>query len=323
MVLLLQPGQTATVRGLVESVRERSTSRRNLRIVTAQIVDDTRRADGGLVQPAPSRTRARARLARAGAWRGPGGEGGSLEMAVKEYELVLPSADDEGAPHRRHRARSTTPRARFPSRLLHGIVAENLHRLDAEPDPLPPTLRVRAGCRCAATPSAAARAPLGRTSRAARAAGSPTRSCCCCSWRCCGTAPPSLPPAAPRRCRRRASSSPLLARPAVRAHRRAAAGDRRDRAPTSARTAPMQRLLQGDVGSGKTAVALPALLRAVEAGGQAALMAPTEVLAAQHLAHAPSGCSSGLGVEVALLTGDVPTKERDARRQRHRRRASR
>ena len=49
-----------------------------------------------------------------------------------------------------------------------------------------------------------------------------------------------------------------------------------------ARSTPMQRLLQGDVGSGKTVVALYALLRAVEAGRQGALMAPTETLAEQH-----------------------------------------
>ena len=45
---------------------------------------------------------------------------------------------------------------------------------------------------------------------------------------------------------------------------------------------PMQRLLQGEVGSGKTIVALRAMLAVVDAGGQAALLAPTEVLAAQH-----------------------------------------
>jgi ATP-dependent DNA helicase RecG len=49
------------------------------------------------------------------------------------------------------------------------------------------------------------------------------------------------------------------------------------------RDVPMQRLLQGDVGSGKTVVALRAMLRVVDSGGQAALLAPTEVLAAQHL----------------------------------------
>ena len=48
------------------------------------------------------------------------------------------------------------------------------------------------------------------------------------------------------------------------------------------RTRPMQRLLQGEVGSGKTLVALRAMLAVVDAGGQAALLAPTEVLAAQH-----------------------------------------
>ena len=45
---------------------------------------------------------------------------------------------------------------------------------------------------------------------------------------------------------------------------------------------PMQRLLQGEVGSGKTVVALRAMLAVVDAGGQAALLAPTEVLAGQH-----------------------------------------
>ena len=48
----------------------------------------------------------------------------------------------------------------------------------------------------------------------------------------------------------------------------------------------MQRLLMGEVGTGKTVVALQAMLRAVENGAQAALMAPTETLAEQHLAHA-------------------------------------
>src|SRR5207244_2989373 len=49
------------------------------------------------------------------------------------------------------------------------------------------------------------------------------------------------------------------------------------------RSVPMQRLLQGDVGSGKTLVAVHALLRAVERDGQGAMMAPTETLATQHL----------------------------------------
>jgi ATP-dependent DNA helicase RecG len=70
------------------------------------------------------------------------------------------------------------------------------------------------------------------------------------------------------------------------------------------RTVPMQRLLQGDVGSGKTVVALYALLRAVEAGRQGALMAPTETLAEQHFLTLDEPCRE-LGVSCSLLTGSV------------------
>ena len=73
---------------------------------------------------------------------------------------------------------------------------------------------------------------------------------------------------------------------------------------------PMTRLLQGDVGSGKTVVALSALLLAVENGGQGALMAPTEILAEQHRATL-EGFLRGLPVRVVLLTSRVPRKERE------------
>ena len=73
----------------------------------------------------------------------------------------------------------------------------------------------------------------------------------------------------------------------------------------------MMRLLQGDVGSGKTVVALLAMLIAVESGAQAALMAPTEVLARQH--HATlQRLAMPAGVEVALLTGREKGRGRDA-----------
>jgi len=75
------------------------------------------------------------------------------------------------------------------------------------------------------------------------------------------------------------------------------------------RTTPMQRLLQGDVGSGKTAVALYTLLRAVEAGRQGALMAPTETLAEQHFLTIEGLCAE-LGVRVALLTSSLRARER-------------
>lgn len=66
---------------------------------------------------------------------------------------------------------------------------------------------------------------------------------------------------------------------------------------------PMNRLLHGDVGSGKTVVALAAMLQAVESGHQAALMAPTQILAEQHFANARRWLEP-LGVRLALNTGE-------------------
>ncbi|HEY6068523.1 MAG TPA: ATP-dependent DNA helicase RecG [Gaiellaceae bacterium] len=76
------------------------------------------------------------------------------------------------------------------------------------------------------------------------------------------------------------------------------------------RAVPMQRLLQGDVGSGKTVVALYALLRAVEAKRQGALMAPTETLAEQHFLTLDGLCRD-LGVSCALLTSSSAKRERE------------
>ena len=73
-------------------------------------------------------------------------------------------------------------------------------------------------------------------------------------------------------------------------------------------TTPMQRLLMGEVGSGKTVVSLYAMLRAVESGRQALLMAPTETLAEQHLATLDR-LLGGL-VPIALLTGSTPAARR-------------
>jgi ATP-dependent DNA helicase RecG len=89
-----------------------------------------------------------------------------------------------------------------------------------------------------------------------------------------------------------------------------------------ARAHPMHRLLQGEVGSGKTVVALRAMLQVVDAGGQAALLAPTEVLAQQHYRTittmlgplAERGMLGGdtAGTTVALVTGSQGTKARRA-----------
>jgi ATP-dependent DNA helicase RecG len=87
-----------------------------------------------------------------------------------------------------------------------------------------------------------------------------------------------------------------------------------------ARTVPMRRLLQGDVGAGKTVVALRAMLQVVDAGGQAVMLAPTEVLAAQHLSSlrtmlGPLGQAGELGAadtatRLGLLTGSQPAAAR-------------
>ncbi|MCR6662980.1 MAG: ATP-dependent DNA helicase RecG [Luteimonas sp.] len=78
-----------------------------------------------------------------------------------------------------------------------------------------------------------------------------------------------------------------------------------------ARSSPMLRLVQGDVGSGKTVVAAMAALLAVGSGRQAALMAPTELLAEQHLANL-RGWLEPLGVRVGWLAGKVTGKARGA-----------
>jgi ATP-dependent DNA helicase RecG len=74
---------------------------------------------------------------------------------------------------------------------------------------------------------------------------------------------------------------------------------------------PMQRLLQGDVGSGKTVVSALAAAQAIDSGYQAALMAPTEILAEQHFRKIAAWMEP-LGVKVAWLTGSLKKKEKQA-----------
>jgi ATP-dependent DNA helicase RecG len=82
-----------------------------------------------------------------------------------------------------------------------------------------------------------------------------------------------------------------------------------------ARAVPMHRLLQGDVGSGKTVVAALAAAQCIDAGWQCALMAPTEILAEQHFAKLIGWLApvlQPLGLQVAWLTGSQKKKERDS-----------
>ncbi len=314
----LQPGDSATVMVTVESVSQRTTSRRHLRIVTARVHDAAggrgtltwfnqayllRALEPGTVLLARGEARADA-------------HGGS-EVSVRMHEILATAeevAAGDGAP-----PIGLVPvyhaSAGISSQVLRGLVDDALTHLTTVPDPLPPSLR-------------AARAlPLRRDALRA------------------GHRPRQRGDYAAARSRL-AYEELLLLQVALLRHRAAAdaAGTAQVLQPPGqlvaayiaglpfrltgaqeralveigtdlARTAPMQRLLQGDVGSGKTAVALALLLRAVEAGGQAALMAPTEVLAVQHLATAER-LLDGVGVELCLLTGDVPKRELAARRQR-------
>ena len=91
--------------------------------------------------------------------------------------------------------------------------------------------------------------------------------------------------------------------PLTSAQRRAIAEIRRD----LARAEPMQRLLQGDVGSGKTVVAALAALQAIESGYQVAFMAPTEILAEQHYRKLAAWLE-GLPVTMTWLSGSLPAK---------------
>ena len=79
-----------------------------------------------------------------------------------------------------------------------------------------------------------------------------------------------------------------------------------------AKTYPMNRLLQGEVGSGKTLVALRAMLAVADSDGQSALLAPTEVLASQHFRSIEKSLGEELSKEVGLtlLTGQLPTEAR-------------
>jgi ATP-dependent DNA helicase RecG len=316
-VLLLQPGQLATVRGLVESVRERSTSRRNLRILTAQIVDES-----GALTAVWFNQRYLARVLAPGSLVQVHGEiregrGGSLEMAVKEYELLAAAdADDEsGALHTVGIVPVYDATSTLPSRLLHGIVADNLHRLDALPEPLPAALRV------------ARRLPLRRDAVAAmhapRSEDEPREGRRRLAYeellllqlalirrrRALDLAAPAHPLPAPATLARRYHESLPFSLTA--GQRRVIRELERD----LRRARPMRRLLLGDVGSGKTVVAAHALVRAVEAGGQGALMAPTETLAQQHAATLRT-LLDPLGLSIELITGEIPAAERRVRLQR-------
>ena len=308
-----------TVLATVESVSERRTSRRNLRIIQARVSD----ASGGVATLSWFNQRYLLRTLEPGMLllvRGEVRAGARTpEISVRTFEIV--ATPDEAERGEAGDVLGLAPvyhaSSKISSRTVRDLAGAALAGVTRVGDPLPPALRVRAGLPLRRDAILAGHRP--RTLEEARSAARPAR------LRGAAAAPDRAAPA-PRgggggRPRRGAAAARRPRRPL---HRRSARS--RSPAPSSARWTrsapifgrrePMQRLLQGDVGSGKTAVALALLLRALESGGQAALMAPTEVLAVQHLAHGASGCWATSASRSALLTGDVPKKELDARRQR-------
>ena len=306
-------GDDVAVVGLIGSITERPTRRRGLRILQARLSDQTGEISlkwfnqRHLARTLEPGTRLVARGALKIGARG-------AELTVRAHEVVDAPGED---------ATVSTPglvpvyhaSSQISTGVLRNLVAEALIDVEAIGDPIPIDLRMRH------------RLPLRRD--AIRAGHQPTGRF------------------AIRRARRRlAYEELLLLQLTLLAHRQLsddAAGAValgvpgalslafRESLPfalTAAqvrvldaidedlgRPQPMQRLLEGDVGSGKTVVAFAALVRAVERDGQAALMAPTEILALQHLRTAER-LLEPLGIEIAYLSGDVPDRERRARRAR-------
>ena len=303
-----------TVIGRVGAIRERPTRRRGLRILQTTLSDETgsitltwfnQRQLARTLEPG-ARLVARGTLKR---------DARGADLAVRSHELLEGPADAEPAA-----AGGLVPvyhaSARVSTAVLRGLVDDALRDVgDRIPDPLPVDLRVRHRLPLRRDAITAGHRPRRRgEQRTARrrlayeellllqlalllhrdrvdATG--------------GAVPLGPPGALSERFR---TGLPFAL---TGAQQRAL--DAIDRDLDADR--PMQRLLEGDVGSGKTVVAFAALVRAVEHGGQAALMAPTEVLALQHLRGAER-LLEPLGIEVAYLSGDVPERERRVRRAR-------
>ncbi len=301
-------GAEATVRVELVSVRVRPTRRRNLRIVEAAVRDDSGAAtaiwfnQGFLARTLlPGQVLQLRATVRAG--RG-------LELAVREHEVLAEAG--EGL-HTSGVVAVYDASRTLSTRVLRELVEQHLPRTDAIADPLPVGVRIGRRLPLRRDAIAALHAPrspedakiasdrlayeellLLQIALAERRAGGPPRS------RSAGRASCSA---------RYHASLPFTL---TTGQKRSVRDIDRDLARGGR---PMRRLLLGDVGSGKTVVAVHAMLRAAERGGQAALLAPTEVLVQQHAATV-SGLVEPLGVELAVITGDLPAAERRARLQR-------
>ncbi len=304
----LAVGEEATVRVRLEAIRVHPTRRRNLRIVRARVRD----ASGQLTAIWFNQDHL-ARVLRPGdelLLRGELGAGSAPELSVKSHE-VLGGGGSEGL-HTRGLVPVYAATEALTPRRLRELVDRARPSAWAALEVLPAWMRWRLGLPAitdaivaAHFPRAAREGRLGRRRLVVeelvvlqlgllalrRAEGRRRRA-------------PALRPNGERSSRLRAALQFTL----TREQERAVAQVGRD----LGRRQPMRRLLQGEVGSGKTVVAALAICQAVEAGAQAALLAPTETLAEQHLRTLDSLLGPA-GLAPVLVTGRVPRAERDRR----------
>ena len=315
----LPPGEHITVVAQVLDVRERTMQRRRGSLLEARITDGTGTLSLTFFNQA---WRARDLVAgRRGIFAGKVSEyRGQLQLQHPEYELFENREDAPGAEQLDEaaaKAWSETPvpiypaTAQVPSWTVQRAVELALDALGPVEDPIPPAILRSEGIM-----------PLGRALELVHRPKTDA------DWR---GARESLRfreafelQLALLHRRRRAESEPSTPRPlesAPLARFDAAlpfdlTGDQRAAGAVIgaelARPHPMHRLLQGEVGSGKTLVALRAMLQVAGSGGQSAMLAPTEVLAAQHFRSVVEALGPDLAAEMnpVLLTGRMPAAER-------------
>jgi ATP-dependent DNA helicase RecG len=300
-------GAETTVRVELLTVSVRPTRRRNLRIVEAHVRDESGAATAiwfnqGFLARTLQKGQTLQLRATVRAGRG-------LELTVREHEVLAEAG--EGL-HTSGVVAVYDASRTLSTRVIRELVEQHLPRTDAIADPLPVGVRV------------ARRLPLRRDAIASLHAPQAPEDTRIAGDRLAYEELLLLQVALAER-RAAAPAAEALGRPGELLERYRASlpftltlGQKRsvrDIDRDLARGRPMRRLLLGDVGSGKTVVAVHAMLRAAERGAQAALLAPTEVLVQQHAATVRT-LVEPLGIEVAVVTGDLPAAERRVRLQR-------
>ena len=307
-VARLAAGEEATVRVRLDDIAVQRTRRRNLRLVRARVHDDS-----GRMVAVWFNQEHLARILQPGdelLLRGRVSDAGRREMAVRSHE-VLGGRGSEGV-HTQGLVPVYPATEQIPARRIRELVDLARPLARAAPERLPAWIRMRLRIGGVADslvavhfPRSRAEARLGRRRLVLEE-----------------LIVLQLGLLAVRRRQERTSAAPRLRATGERAEallgalpfeltaeqRRAV----REIGVDLARDRPMRRLLQGEVGSGKTVVAALAICQAVEAGAQAALLVPTETLAEQHL-RTLDGLLAPAGLSPVLLTGRIPRAERDRR----------